>query len=256
VSDPVSVTATVDFLPAHYHERSRKRRTDLWRLFVVGLLGGVIACTALAAHQIHRQAQTELVAVESLKGNSDSTSVKIADLQARLKPLRADAERLTYLRHPWPKTQILAAVVQPLPDSIMLTRLHIVRESTEKPGLGQTPARTQAAPGAATKEPLPISDLQRLRADNDQLKCVVLLSGSVSEPSDLYEYLGRLGDQGLFSRVELGPVERSGGDQRVARFTARLTVRPGYGQSGGPAPAAARAGSDAVARTNRNGGAP
>ncbi len=208
------------------------------------------------AHQVHCQAQTELVAIESLQNGSESTNTKIEEIQARLKPLRASAELLTYLRHPWPKTQILSAVVQPLPDSITLTRLHILRESTEKSKPSQTPIQIATTPAGSSKEPLPISDLQRLRANNDQLQCVVLLGGSVSEPSDLYEYLGRLGNQGLFSRVELGPVERSVSDQSAVRFTARLTVRPAYGQLGGPAPATAAASGAAVAHADRNGGTP
>lgn len=238
------VTA-VDFLPAHYHERSTKRRTDLWRLGVVGLLGSVVAGTAWAAHRLHCQAQAELATVDALNGNSSSTKIRLAELQAQLQPLRARAELLTYLRFPWPKSQIVAAVVQPLPSAITLTRLHVVRESSDKPAR-QEPARTAASAPAANPTPEP-SDLQRLRAECDPQRCVVQLAGTVSEPTALYEYLGRLSDQGLFARVELGPVEQVLGSQGPANFTARLTLRPGYGQPGRSLPAGPRAGAAAVA---------
>ncbi len=233
----------VDFLPAHYLERSRKRRNDLWRLLVVALLGGVIACTAIFVHEFRRRAEDELVRFDSLGTKSTTTSSKLAALNAQLQPIKARAELLTYLRYPWPRTRLMSCVLQPLPASIKLTRLHIVREPTEKSDKRSdsaaakpaAPTSATATSGSASKSPPPmLSDLQRLRADCERLQSVVLLSGTVSDPSALYDYLGKLGGDAMFSRVELGPVERSGNDEDPTRFTARLTVRPGHGQLNGP----------------------
>lgn len=245
VSEPTASNADVDFLPAHYHERSSKRRTDLWRLGVVALLGSVVAGTALAAHHLHRQAQCQLAAVDNLHGRSSSTAKKVAELQAQLQPLQAEAELLTYLRFPWPKSQILSAVVQPLPPAVTLVRLHVIRETSDK-AARQEPARPPQA-AASTDAAPKLSDLQQLRAECDRQKCVVQLAGTVTEHTALYEYLGRLNDLGMFERVELGPVEQGAGQGAIS-FTARLTLRPGYGQPGHSLPAAPRPGAPAVAR--------
>lgn len=244
MSETTASNASVDFLPAHYRERSTKRRTDLWRLGVVAVLGSVVAGTALAAHRLHCQAQTELATVDSLHGHSNATTKKVAELQAQLQPLQARAELLTYLRFPWPKSQILAAVVGPLPREITLVRLHVLRENNDKVAR-QEPARAPQAAAAASAAPK-VTDLERLRSECDPQKCVVQLAGTVTEPTALYEYLGRLNDLGLFERVELGPVEQAAGQGPIS-FTARLTLRPGYGQPGQPLPTAPRPGAPAVA---------
>jgi hypothetical protein len=209
VTDP---TCIIDFLPAHYRERGRKRQSDLWRLLVAAMLGGIIVGSGLAVHRMRRQVEHEMISAECLGSGGTATVAKLTALQAELQPLRSQAELLTYLRHPWPRTQLLSAVLEPMPTTITLTRLHIVRETQDKtaPRQPPRPAGTPSPAGAtANKDQMIPSDLDRLRAEGDSLQWIV------------------------FSRVELGPVEGADNDQ--ARFTARLTVRPGYGQQGGPA---------------------
>ncbi len=72
-----------------------------------------------------------------------------------------------------------------------------------------------------------------MRETCDATSVIVTLKGAAEDVSLVHMYLGSLGKDSLFSRVDLTNIDgqdaqRQGGSG--CRFTARLVVRPGYGQ--------------------------
>jgi hypothetical protein len=64
---------------------------------------------------------------------------------------------------------------------------------------------------------------------------VVVLHGVADEHTDLHAYLAELNASELFDEVVLESIEsRDNQDKDDSIFQARLVVRPGIGQAGGP----------------------
>jgi hypothetical protein len=90
--------------------------------------------------------------------------------------------------------------------------------------------------------------LEHLREVNDNAALAIVLKGSADDVSLVHIYLGHLGKDPMFSRVDLMNIDGQQSqreESRSCRFTARLIVRPGYGQPNGPTsplPAMARRG--------------
>jgi len=238
VFDNAVTLDSIDFLPASYHEEGRKHRTKLWRLLVLSLFGGTIVATAAYQEHLYRAAHRELEQVSSQHAMTVSLTNELKSLEERLAEQRAAADLLTYLRHPWPRTQILASVLSNLPDAITLTELRLAQETLPPAPtvVPSAPAQTNPAP-PAKQELAAESDLKKLRAEQDAVFWVVNVQGTTSEVAALHEHLARLGTDRLFSRVELGSISTSSTTPGASLFSVRLVVHPAYGHLNGPHPA-------------------
>jgi hypothetical protein len=142
------------------------------------------------------------------------------------------------LRHPWPRTQLLSALVARLPQEITLQQVQISREAKA------APAPVEAAPPVDRKAeeeklkslPPAARDLTRLRARLDTLQTVVVLAGSAAESAQLHRYVGDLDATDIFDKAELDCLNAVDNNSTGAmlQFRAVLAVQPGYGQPGGP----------------------
>lgn len=227
----------IDFLPAKYRDQHVQRKNQLWRVAVVAAFVVLAAAGSYALHakrtRIEVRLQEATVRYEASLRRAD----KMVQLAIRLGELRADADLITYLRHPWPRTQILAAVLEPLPASISLSELQV--DYSNGAETRSSRARSSRRPGGREQEDeeklLPAQrDLRRLREEKDASRCVVALHGAAREQADLHAYLGKLGLSEMFEKVELLDIETSEETPGVFRFSVKLTVRSGYGQPGGP----------------------
>ncbi|MDZ7617889.1 MAG: hypothetical protein U1E05_12870 [Patescibacteria group bacterium] len=190
---------------------------------------------AAAAQQRNRnRLQSELAEVEPHYAQAVAQRAKLDALQIELRTARAEAALLTYLRHPWPRTQLLKALLSPLPDDVVLGRLEISTEGTRTPRAA--PPLVQAGPEPAPSSIPPAElDLAGLRQRNDALETVMRLSGTTTDGAALHRYLGALARNALFRRVELEAIESpEGRTDGPPQFQATIVVTPGYGQPGGP----------------------
>src|SRR5205807_1496285 len=95
------------------------------------------------------------------------------------------------------------------------------------------PAALAPTNDAQNTKPPAIADLLELRHDLQNRPTVALLTGLMTDDAVLHRYLAELAKDDLFSNVELlgmAPAQAGG----PLRFNVRLTVAPGYGQTGGP----------------------
>jgi hypothetical protein len=246
----------VDFLPAEYRQRRRRRRDKPWQVIVVIAFSALLAAAAVAQQQERRRLRRELDAVEPAYQSALEQQRRLAELQGRMQRVGAAAELFTYLRHPWPRTQVLEAILEPLPEEVRFEKIRIVAEAADQRPAG--PAAASRAQRRAAEDELarldPAQrDLRLLRDEHDALRTVVRLSGTATDGEALHHYLDRLGNNPVFRRADLETIENLvGAHQGEMRFEATLVVRPGYGQPGGPEPEGDP--SRAIAQTPRPGG--
>jgi hypothetical protein len=254
----------VDFLPTQYRQQHLRRRSQPWQAVVALAFFALLVGAGFAQHRQRQRIESDLEAVEPQYQTALERQQRLSELQQRLTEVRAEAELLAYLRHPWPRTQLLAAVAGPLPEEITLQQVQIRRAAPRQPS-GERPTRAEAeqeekklaglAPAA--------QDLAELRKELDGARTVVTLAGITRQSAPLHRYLGELAEHPLIDKTELGAIENvEGAGEPTLRFEATLLVRPGYGQPGGPTasgteadnPATSEA--DDVATTAPEGGTP
>ena len=228
----------IDFLPAEYFQRRVRRQARPWRIAVVTLFA-VLAAGAAAGQYLQRQRlQAELDALLPAYQLATGQQQRLAQLQAKLQTEQHTAELLAYLQHPWPRTQILRALVDSLPEQVVFEQLRIGRQkrSVQPPAEVRPPSAEQKED--LSKLPPAQRDLRALREEYDNTEVYVRIVGATSDSSALYAWLATLGKHRLFARTELVSIEIAGQtDNKLMRFEAVVVVVPGYSQPGGPMPA-------------------
>lgn len=231
----------VDFLPAHYRERTAKQKGRAWRLTTIILLAMMLPVASFYQLRVHGTIQRELTAIRPQCATLDAYRSQLQTLDKKRLNLEAKARLFAYLHHPWPRSQILSALLPPLPESVALTSIQI--EEMASNAIATTPVsrNPQQETQPQTPDSIPAdADLKFLRERHDKAQVVVLLSGLTTDQSQLHEYLGQLARNRLFVKAELLSLESpttkqtansaADGDQ----FRARLIVIQAHGQPEGP----------------------
>lgn len=241
---------TLDFLPEKYRQATTRRRNSYWRMVVTVLFVGVFGATAVGLHTVHRDVRSHAANVESrLAGAKNKLSV-VRQKSTELAKLDEYAALVTFLRHPWPRSRISSGVLAELPPTITVEKLRIYAVDRPKPTPGET-----SAGGESSEPPKPsvATDLTELRMQVESLDVVVQIDGVTRDVPGLHLYLQALLTNELFVKAEPTSIEavaRAGdaaGESSstasgMARFTAHVTVVPGWGCPGGPTEAPRAAG--------------
>jgi hypothetical protein len=229
----------IDFLPVEYRQKHAQRQSQPWQIVAAVATISLMAVAASTQHSRRHSVQEELAIIAPAYEAAVNQRNRLADVQTRLKAAKAGAELYTYLRHPWPRTQLLSALVTRLPKEIALQQVQILRELAA----ASSPAEVRMPVDKKTEEenrkllPPAERDLAKLRARLDPLQTVVVLAGTATEGAILHRYIGDLDATDIFDKAELdnfNSVDNSKGSA-VLQFRAVLHVQPGYGQPGGPA---------------------
>jgi Tfp pilus assembly protein PilN len=225
----------IDFLPDVYREAGIQRKNITLRAVVIAAFVSLVGFAVVYQQHLRIVAQEQLAALLPSYEQSQAETKRLAEMQTQLQSVQRQAELYTYLRHPWPRSQILAALTEPLPDEIQLQELSIVREPLATSGGDAAPPSAKPSEAAAAKLNPAQRDLATLRDHWDRTQIVVKLSGQTDDPLALHRYLEELNRIVMFSRVEEGVIESLPGDSKnQIHFAARVIVRPGYGQPKGP----------------------
>jgi Tfp pilus assembly protein PilN len=229
---------TIDFLPARYQERSVQRKTNVWRLAVLAIFTALVGFAAVGQVAVRRQAEAQLEAVGKQYDEVTAANGRLGELQMELRAARADAAMVTYLRHPWPRTQILALIAGALPEGVTLTKsiVHQPEATVLRLPTANAQGPEQAANAAAeAAKPAADRDLSRLREAFDSEPVIVTLEGTSRDEPSVHAYVCTLAQADLFSNVDLRSVERSRDEKMTGfGFNIRLVLRSGYGQPEGP----------------------
>lgn len=247
----------IDFLPTAYRERNALRGARAWWGIVVLVFGTVILTTASVQFTWRRAVERQLEAIESQFMAAKQRDLELNQLQKQIQNAGEEAGLYTYLGHPWPKSQIIAAVVEPLSESITLHQIHVTEEAmvvrTDEP-VSSGKRRTASKEKEEAKLSPALQDLARLRQDCDNRRTVVAITGMTSDVRSLHHFVTELGKSPIVASAQLKSLEAvsveptdlsaivDGNKAPTARqsagtrFEVQLVVVPGYGQPGGPQP--------------------
>ena len=228
----------IEFLPLEYREKHARRQSRPWQIFAAMAIVGLMAAAASVQYELRHELRSELAVVSPVHEAAVDQSHRLADAQSRLKLARGRAELYTYLRHPWPRTQLLAALVERLPNAITLQQIQVVRETAAaRPTSDRRSAAERKTDAERLKSLGPADrDLAEIAGKLNPMTTVVVLSGVTTDAIALHHYMGELDATDVFDKAELdcfNAVE-AGQDGVALQFRAVLNVLPGYGQSGGP----------------------
>lgn len=221
----------IEFLPKKYLEK-RARSNVKWSrllllmLVLVGIVGvGLYQVAAL--HHLHSQ----LAEVDDEHQRIVKLMTEVNNKREVLNRLQHSARLLTFLEHPYPRSQILAALVNPLSDQIALSQIHLTHQQTD-PNVFRTLADLSDPKQAATVHPMK-QDLNTLTAESRLRQCTVELAGTTDDPSTLYNFLTALHQSEIVETAKIesiDPHHRADGTE-FSNFTAHIKIKRGYGTS-------------------------
>jgi Tfp pilus assembly protein PilN len=199
----------IDFLPIRFREQSEVRTVNVWRLLAVACFAAMVLAGAWMQQRSLKNLETELVQVTANHGVAVARTERMAIAKAQRALTQGRAELVTYLKHPWPRSQVLATIVDGLPASVVLAELRFVRRLSN----GQ---RERIAAASMTKESTTasaaggdpaIEDLDILRDTVGETE-LVEINGSTSDITALYDYLARLNGHRLVANAKIESIER------------------------------------------------
>ena len=224
----------IDFLPDVYRERMKLRRARVWWGLVMLIFGAAIGSTAAAQYWLRSSVEQQYAELETQFIAAQEQVKRLAQLQADNRTAGQWAGLVTYLEQPWPKSQLVAEVVRPLPDALLLTELVIGEEETVRQIEEAGPRRRgpREAEAASAKIPPAQADLDQIRRTHDLQRVVIEISGTTPDDAPLHEYVTQLGRSPLVAKAQIKSFGRRPGAsiQTPKNFTVQIEFRASHGQ--------------------------
>ncbi|HEY2147705.1 MAG TPA: hypothetical protein VGH32_07190 [Pirellulales bacterium] len=225
----------VDFLPAAYRQQTVHRKANVWRLAVGGGFAAALLASFAFQQFIYSQTAKRLDELKPQLTQAKSLAERLGARQTELKAANRQADLCTFLRHPWPRSQLVAAALRPLPVCVTLQDIHIGRVQSQPGAIAGSHAASRDLDADLKKLAPTERDLLRLGDEEKTRPNMLTLSGVTTDTAALQHYLVALGKESLFIKAELTSLEANHNEQPGTwRFAARLEIRSGYGQVGGP----------------------
>jgi len=226
---------TIDFLPEVYRERIVLRQARVWWGIVVMIFGVAIGSTATAQYLLKQSVQRQFDELEPQFIAAQQQVQRLAQTQADNRTAGQWAGLITYLEQPWPRSQLVAEVIRPLPASIRLTELIVAEEELARPTTEEAgPRRRNRPPDQRSQKLAPAAaDLDALRQAHDYKRPVIEISGTVQDVALLHEFVTTLGRSPLVDRAQIKSLESASTTvlDQPTNFTVRLVFRASHGQS-------------------------
>jgi Tfp pilus assembly protein PilN len=215
----------IDFLPDVYRQRAALRRARLWWGLVMLLFGTAIGASIATQSWLRAGLRAELEALEPQFRQTQAQVDDLAQLQTKFARLSVEAGIYTLLENPWPRTQILAELIRPLPETIRLLRLQITEDEQAAAALGGQ--RPGSSDEDLAKLPPAEQDLARMLREVRRRRTAVELEGQASDVKPIHAYLAALSASPLVAQAQIKSLEASSGGDGRTRFTLRVKIVPG-----------------------------
>jgi len=227
---------TIDFLPDIYRQRDALRRARIWWAMVVVIFSSAIGASALAQAWLRHELVQQLDSLAAEYASAQTQVQELSGIQTQMVRAGQEASLYTFLQNPWPRTQLLAEIIRPLPESIRLTKINVLDEEQAKTAVQVGPRNMKAEEEAAAKASGPEKDLAKLQDEVGRRQTTIEIEGHTADLPRLHAYVAELSRSPLISGASPKSLESSGANQTArTRFTLRLMVRPGYCLRGGDA---------------------
>jgi Tfp pilus assembly protein PilN len=224
---------SIDFLPDIYRQREALRRARIWWALVVVIFGGAIGASSLAQAWLRHGLAQQLDLLATEYDAAQKQVQELSGLQSQIVRMGNEASLYTFLQNPWPRTQLLAELVGPLPESIRLTKISIAEEEQAKTAIQIGPRNTKLEEEAAAKASSPEKDLARLQDEVGKRQTTIEIDGHTTDVAGLHTYVADLSRSAMIATATIKSLEAALANQQAkTRFTLRLMVRPGYAQRG------------------------
>jgi len=229
---------TIDFLPDIYRQREALRRARVWWGIVVVIFSSAIAASALAQAWLRHELHEQLDDLSPEYAAAQTQVQELAGLQTQILRAGHEANLYTLLENPWPRTQLLAEIVRPLPASIRLTQIHLAEEELARSAIQAGPRNMKAEEEAAARASAPEQDFSKLQEETERRQTTIEIDGYTSDVDQLQQqYLQTINRSPLVANAFIKSLEAATANQAGrTRFVLRVIVRPGYCQRGGEVP--------------------
>ncbi len=220
----------IDFLPERYRERDLNRKAAAWQYALLLGFGGLLMAATAGQFVIKRSLEASVVELKQPCIDAKLKREQVKLLEKRLGNKEDVAALYTYLRHPWPRTQILSRITNPVPESVTLAGIEILQQQPNRSAISKSERRDDKQAGSAT------TDLKDLQSSNDAARVIVRVRGTVSNTAALNEYVRQLGESPLFRNVSISSLQsQTAGDKTLtSAFELTVVILPGHGQPGAP----------------------
>lgn len=216
----------IEFLPKKYREKRKSHNFQISRLFlivaIVASMSVVLLYQLASLHAVNRQVAT-----------LDEQHNKVMQLMQEVERRRVEvvekrhhAKLLTFLDHSYPKSQVIAAIANPLPTEITITRLQVSVEQVANVG---TKPPSEKGKTAAKGHPMEL-DLKQLIDEAKSHRCTVEVEGTTDDTSCLYTFLASLHQAEIIESAKIesiDPHQKTDGSE-FSNFTAHVKVKRGY----------------------------
>ncbi len=224
----------IDFLPEIYRERMALRQARVWWGIVVLIFGAAIGSTATAQYLLKRSIERQYDELGPEFVAAQEQVKRLAQAQAENRTAGQWAALITYLEQPWPRSQLVAEAIRPLPPAISLTELIVGEEDLAKTVAVEAGPRRRGQNADAKAKPLApaVADFEALRKTHDFKRPVIEISGTVHDVSLVHEYVAVLGRSPLVAQARIKSLESAATTvlAQPTSFTVRLIFRASHGQ--------------------------
>ena len=227
----------IDFLPQDYRREHSRRRRQVWQITAITIVTVIVGAASFFQTRTAAKLQADIDKLGPRHQKSENRNKQFAELKTELQNAEDQAALFTYLRHPWPKTQIIAALIRALPEDITLQEITIsntMPKSARRNNILSQTEREAEEKRLAALSPA-ARDLEELRKKSDRLQTQINIRGTAIQQSALHVYVGNLAQESLLAKAELESCEAEKGPViGKMRFNIDVLVKPGYGQPNGP----------------------
>ncbi|MBA2114974.1 hypothetical protein [Bremerella alba] len=216
----------IEFLPKKYREKQKSHNFQVSRLLlivvIVAGMSSVLLYQLASLHSVKRQ----VAALDDQHEKVVQLMQEVDQRRGEVVVKRHHAKLLTFLDHPFPKSQIIAAIANPLPTEIAITRVQVTVEQ-----VASTNAKPPSEKGKKAPQGHPMElDLKQLIDEVKAHRCTVEVEGTTDDTSCLYTFLASLHQAEIIESAKIesiDPHQKTDGSE-FSNFTAHVKVKRGY----------------------------
>ncbi|MEO1996099.1 MAG: hypothetical protein ABGZ17_12575 [Planctomycetaceae bacterium] len=223
-----STVPDLDFLPASYRKKLRRRQKQIWRRGILGVFLLLIVIGSLQQQQTHRRLQRQLNKLHvQVKSMMDPLQDPQA-IQADIRDLDRQCNLVSQLRIRIATTRLLEAISRRRPRFVSLSDIHLTYETAVEPPVATKTDDGKRRTSSSEKEPTDpfLVDLNQVRTKRRSQDLIVVISGLAPNHLAVAQYMAALQNVGYFKQLWLVSNEpHLFAQQKLRSFTIRLQVR-------------------------------